>query len=67
MTIQHAATDNIVCPWCGFGWTPSAYLLEYLDHSGEGFVPEICEKCGKTYEIKMRAQRTYITTNTEEG
>lgn len=64
--VTHTATENIVCPWCGYKWLPTADTQAEWEIWG-CYMPDPCRQCGKHYEIELHVARTYSTKKVEEG
>ena len=50
--IDTCRTDDIVCPFCGYGFYPD---VDYDDELIE------CDECGKTYRVSVCYSVTYST------
>lgn len=62
--IDHDYTDEIVCPWCGFGYSD---WWEIGDGRGDGCIINFdCEECGKPFEMWRNVSVTYTTRKLEE-
>lgn len=60
--IDHEATDEVTCPWCGYEWSDS--WESDLDESASVEDLEYCDECDKGF---YPSRQVYVSYSTEKA